>query len=1188
MKSFFKFFISARFLALLGLVALALLIWYLGPLISIGGQEPLASAGRRWMVIGTLFGVWGLSQIGSAVRSRIRNRKLMEQLAAGSEAEPDPAKLASEEELAALRERFDLALATLKGSEGKHKLGGRWVYQLPWYLIIGPPGCGKTTALVNSGLRFPLADALGQDAIHGIGGTRNCDWWFTDEAVLIDTAGRYTTQDSYEQVDKAAWQHFLELLKKHRPRRPINGVLVAVSLADLMQQTQAERAAHAKAIRQRVQELCQAFGLAVPVYVLFMKSDLVAGFTEFFGDLGKEAREQVWGMTFAFDQAETAAPSIMAFPRELQALMERLDQRLLVRLEQEREPHKRALVFSFPRQLSGLGEALERFLTDAFAPSRFEIRPLVRGVYFTSGTQTGTPIDRILSAYAANFGLGRQGLMPFRGTGKSFFLTRLLRDVVFHEAGIAGLNLRLERRRVWLRRGAYAGVAAIFLVAAAAWATSYSRNRLYIEDVDQRVVEIEAQIDALAPEERNALGVLPLLDAAREIPRGYAERDASVPLTMGLGLYQGDKLGSQAQRAYLRILNKALLSRVILRLEEQIRGAGGDPEYLYDALRVYLMLGSEEHYDAEAVQLWVGRDWQSSLPRETTTEQQESLRDHLAALLARRPVPLPIELDGEVIAQARAILNRTPLADRVYASLKRQGVGDDLPDFTISDAGGDFAKLVFVRSSGRPLNQGIPALYTFDGYHRGFAETSTHLIDAAAADSWILGPGARLEPGSKEARRLLDEVRSRYLNDYVIQWQSLLEDVDLVAVRDLQHAAEISRILADPKESPMRRLLIAAAQQTELDRTPAQAETAASEEKGKDGSAGLDGFRRRVDRYFEGDVEPAAQGDVPEAYVTRRFAWLHDFVRANEQGQAPIDRLLETLSKLNLQLQSVGAAIASGRASLVTGDSPEIKEARALVPQLPPVVSKWIGTLVQDSSNLSANRARALLNNVWTAEVLPFCREAINDRYPFVRGSARETTLFDFGRLLGPGGLIDSFFKDNLMAMVDTARPTWRWADPNIGIPNDALAQFQRAAVIREAFFMSGGKTPDVAFEIKPVSMDARVTQFLLDLGGQIVDYRHGPLRGQSLKWPAPEGIERVRLVFVDSSGSGPSTTEEGPWAWFKLLDRSSLRATNQQEKFLVNFALAGLSAQFELRAVSVRNPFKLDEVRAFNCPGRL
>src|SRR5690349_24214414 len=167
------------------------------------------------------------------------------------------------------------ALATLKSTA---KSSGSFLYDLPWYLIIGPPGAGKTTALVSSGLRFPLAHGSSVKAVQGVGGTRHCDWWFTDEAVLIDTAGRYTTQDSDAKVDSGAWLGFLRLLKKHRRRQPLNGVLVAVSLSDLAAWGEDERLTHARAIRRRVRELQDEFGMQVPVYVLFTKADLIAGF----------------------------------------------------------------------------------------------------------------------------------------------------------------------------------------------------------------------------------------------------------------------------------------------------------------------------------------------------------------------------------------------------------------------------------------------------------------------------------------------------------------------------------------------------------------------------------------------------------------------------------------------------------------------------------------------------------------------------------------------------------------------------------------------------------------------------------------------------------------------------------------------------------------------------------------------
>ena len=133
------------------------------------------------------------------------------------------------EEIGELRGKFKDAMKELRKSKG----GRRHLNDLPWYIMIGPPGAGKTTAIVNSGLQFPLADKLGKAAIGGVGGTRNCDWWFTNDAVLIDTAGRYTTQESDAEADNAAWLGFLGLLKKYRKRQPINGAIIAISLSDL-------------------------------------------------------------------------------------------------------------------------------------------------------------------------------------------------------------------------------------------------------------------------------------------------------------------------------------------------------------------------------------------------------------------------------------------------------------------------------------------------------------------------------------------------------------------------------------------------------------------------------------------------------------------------------------------------------------------------------------------------------------------------------------------------------------------------------------------------------------------------------------------------------------------------------------------------------------------------------------------
>src|SRR6185503_15848276 len=235
--------------AILGLTAIALLVWFVGPLIAVAGYEPLFSTTARLVLILLIVVLWGANHARKRVAERRANAEIAKGLSTADPAEQASAAptAAREDEVAVLRQRFTEALELLKKS--RKAKGGAGLYSLPWYVIIGPPGAGKTTALKNSGLRFPLADRFGNEALRGVGGTRNCDWWFTDDAILLDTAGRYLTQDSDPHADSAAWSGFLALLKKFRARRPLNGVLVAISLSDLLVQTPAERAGHIRAVR---------------------------------------------------------------------------------------------------------------------------------------------------------------------------------------------------------------------------------------------------------------------------------------------------------------------------------------------------------------------------------------------------------------------------------------------------------------------------------------------------------------------------------------------------------------------------------------------------------------------------------------------------------------------------------------------------------------------------------------------------------------------------------------------------------------------------------------------------------------------------------------------------------------------------------------------------------------------------
>ena len=290
MRAVLRFLGSRWFLSFVGVALLGVLVWLFGPFLSF-----LEGWIARAIVIVVMLLIWGGVNLWLDRRRRRNEAALVEGVTA---APVDTTAAASAEEVAAMREKLTTALALLKKASGSRG----YLYEQPWYAIIGPPGAGKTTALLNAGLSFPLAAEMGQSAVAGVGGTRMCDWWFTETAVLIDTAGRYTTQDSDAAVDKAGWQAFLGLLKRTRARQPLNGVLVAIALSDIAAASPADRLAHARAIRRRVKELYDQLGVRVPVYALFTKADLIAGFTEFFDDLDRERRAPGMGRDLPAEQ----------------------------------------------------------------------------------------------------------------------------------------------------------------------------------------------------------------------------------------------------------------------------------------------------------------------------------------------------------------------------------------------------------------------------------------------------------------------------------------------------------------------------------------------------------------------------------------------------------------------------------------------------------------------------------------------------------------------------------------------------------------------------------------------------------------------------------------------------------------------------------------------------------------------
>jgi type VI secretion system protein ImpL len=1169
--------------SLLGILAIAIIIWFAGPLIGIAGHLPMQAPTTRLMIILGIILFWGLNNLRLNRQAIQANDRLIDGLLQSTPT--DRTGRQQQEELALVRGRFEKAMEILKQSRPKQ--GPRNLYNQPWYIIIGPPGSGKTTALAHSGLHFPLAKQFGTHDLKfkGIGGTRHCDWWFTEEAVLLDTAGRYVTQDSQAEVDSAMWIGFLELLKHYRRRRPINGVLVAISLVDLMQQDEYERGQHVTSIRQRIKELHQHFGIRFPIYVVLTKCDLVAGFSEYFDDLDIEGRSQVWGFTFDLDEKLTEEILFARTGEEFSQLIRRLSARLIRRLNQERDLRQRNLIYTYPQQMAAIKSNLQRFISETFQSPNAAEPLLLRGVYFTSGTQEGTPIDRLMGSLTRTLGLGQNSVSGYTGHGRSHFIRGLLTNVIFPEAELASVNRRLEARRAWLKRVVSTSAIGLTAMVLLIEFTQFTANQFYINRVAAKLPENTSQFAESRNSQLNILDVLPQLDALRAAKLETRKHSENMLLHIKDLVYQDESLGDAVSGAYKRVLNNEFFPRLVAQMEQQLRQGKANRLWLYEALKTYLMLGNPTNLDADFIGLWMKFHWQQMFPNQT--DEQYRLYTHLIALLhtSRHRA----DLDDQLVASARRSLHQVPLAEFVYSRLKLEFGQRRTLAFHLIDAIGEPGESVFEYSGGPISSVVIAALYTYRGYHEIYKKYSPQFIDEIHRDRWVLGKEAD-EHNDGAQDRLQEQLDGLYLEDYIRSWKNLLDHLEVRHFDTLEQALEIVSVLAG-SANPLAGLVRALEQNTLLARSPANTSQVAQSAFTNPENMRM---QNRLTRLMGSATTPPSSGTQElSEQIEKQFKPLTWLVHDEGGGRLPIDRTTQIIADLYQQLIAVDSDVAaehSMRSLIDGGGNDAIHRLSIESSRQPEPLQRWFVQLADDSQRVASSRAHARLNALWQTEVVPQCRRLLAKRYPLDKNSSREVTLGDFGRFFGPDGSVDRFFNKYLIFMVDRSTQPWKWrtkVKQMIGLSDNLLTEFERARRIRDAFFLQGGQDPRIVFQLKPVYLDKRVSRFLLEVDGQQFTYRFGPTFFSKAQWPGPTGARKAQIVFNDRNGKIHLLSKEGQWAWFRLLDSAQLKnqASNRLE---LTFNADGFIAIYEIQVDSAANPFLMKEVQEFRCPAKL
>ncbi|SFF95056.1 type VI secretion system protein ImpL [Novosphingobium sp. CF614] len=1136
MKALFR---NRWFWRVLGALALGLLVFFVGPLVSIAGWRPLG-----WWPVYTFFALLPLIVVGvlwllAIRRDRNRNAAMMEAL------KPEPGAADRDEIAAKLTDALDMLKSAKVGARGAY------AYQLPWYAIIGPSGAGKTTALLNCGLDFPTAVAGEYRALRGQPKTPNCDWWFTDEAVLIDTAGRYVTQDDDAGADAAGWKSFLELLQKHRPLQPLNGVIVAIPAPDFVDP--ARMAEHARHIRARLAEIGNELGQDLPVYVLVTKADLLAGFREYFRSSTDSESDQVFGATAKGDQPDSQ--SVLA---GFEALVTSVASRVVERMQNEPQMHLRAQIASFPAQLASLQAPIARLLEALGQKSRFDDPARVRGVYLASSIQTGNPVDRILLSVGAPATHSAQAV----GAGRSYFLKRFFSDLLIPEQGMAGRNPLAEKRASRNYTIAVAASLALLAMCCGIWTWGYFRNLALIDRVfatAEAYANVRANGGGGVDEDVAALGIL-----------GDATTAMAEASDFGLGLGQGGRLASELGGIYGRDLKRRLAPILVGLAEQRMASDSGNAPALYDDLKSYLILGGQGPALGEHVIAWVQPAWIERGGGDAESQAGELAR-HTKALFEGNFAPQTI--DAGRVEAARTILRAQPAAVRVYGRLKSKAMETGEETWTARAHAGPRPETFFDGSGAFAPGAGVPALFTRGGYDTIFLPIVAKGASLLEEEKWVVGDSGNAQLSPAEMAGLKSDLERLYFAEFLDRWQSFMSSIKVRPAGSLGENVQRLRDGGGPL-SPIKPLLAAIAKATDL--TPGLTPGA-----GVPKPSGR--LAQAIDIAGAAGVAPAGTDGGRQAVVDA-FLPLRLFVGKGEGS--PLDALLQSMTQLADKLNVI-AVLPGGGGETGSQQSLDVKAAILQLDQngntMPAPAGVWVKQVASDASVALGGARLSQMEGAVNASFGESCAGVLAKSYPVMPGSSADLPLADFARFFSPQGQFASFVNTDLAGYLDKTPPTWTLKENagEIGLTASTVRAVQAADTVTHTFFASDPANPHMSYQIEPVALSG-ADAVTVQVDGQSLRYDGKSPIPSTFDWPGSGGAS----VTFATGGAAPSQrTWNGPWAVFRMMKVAAIKSGASSAIGEGSLTQGGARFDFRIRTFAGGNPFVVDPFVKVGCP---
>jgi type VI secretion system protein ImpL len=1041
-----------------------------------------------------------------------RKRKKAEALAA-EEAE---AQAPGDDEVAILIREAEakLAAAKLEGAKAAH---------LPVYLLLGDPGSAKTTVMLHSGLDAELV--AGQTYQQGnVCPTRSANIWYTRRSLFVEAGGHLPG-------DAPKWK---QLVQKLKPKASVVGkgeqapraALVCFDSENFTRQGALEAAAaSARALRARLGELCQAFGIKLPVYAIFTKMDRVPFFTEFVRNLSNDEAMKTLGATLpmagvraegVYAEQETAR-----LTGAFEALFKSLADARLEFLPRETEPSKLPAEYEFAREFRKLRQTAVQFMVDLCRPSQLATGPFLRGFYFTGVrpivVNETAPVQAAAqqqggygSAAGATgiFSVGARQAAPVAqqpvvtGTRKVpqwVFLSQFFTDVLLADRsamGASGASVKTSGAR----RILFGAAAALCLLFTLLFTISFFKNRgleTRVRDAAREIATGEAVGADLASAE--SLRKLDTLRQSVETLSTYHREGA--PLGYRWGLYIGDSLYPEARRVYFARFKQLLFAQTQANDLAFLNGLpltpGPDFNPTYNALKAYLITTSNNDKSTRAflapemMTLWQNVRAADPERQRLAQKQFEFYADEL-----KLDNPFGRDNDAAAIEKARRYLSQFGGAKRVYNNM--------LQEASKTNPAVDYNKTF----PGAAQTVTEPHVVAGPFSKTGWAfmkDAIAHADRYFSGEPWVMGnyATANLDPAKLE-----QELKSLYYADFLNEWRTYVKQASVVKYASLKDASDKLNQLSG-NQSPLLELFSLASNNTDVD-----------------------------DPAVKGAFQPV-QTVTPPGSIDKFIAPPNQNYM---QGLAALQTAVEGIANTPGQPSDSAAAPALAAAQSAMGTARQV--AQSFSPDREGHVDAGAQRLLEEPITYLLGMLRSIAPNEINAKGKDMCGKmrVLTAKYPFSPNAQAQATLPDINSIFEPKkGALWAFYDENLQKIIQRQGNTFTPAS-NAGMTvNPAfLAMLGRAAAFTDAAYANGATDPRFTYSVKPI-MSADQDSVKMNIDGQSVTFTQSNQAAKPFVWPGPASGTQASVSYKGTTHE--YGFYEGLWSIFLFVADADTRS---------------------------------------------